>query len=183
MSSAPAQLFVAVEDGTVYVRVVGRATYASSVDLKSLFESQIGKGRREIAVDLRQCPLMDSTFIGLLAAFGMQLRPGPGSGISLYCGNERIRGMLSNLGVNHLFIICEPDEDIPSHRTAQPAERGSTSHAELQRTCLEAHRKLMEINPENVARFKDVARFLAEDLKKAESGSDQNMDGDHSQPA
>jgi len=36
----------------------------------------------------------------------------------------------------------------------------------LTRACLEAHETLMAINPENVARFKDVAMFLAEDLAK-----------------
>jgi hypothetical protein len=41
---------------------------------------------------------------------------------------------------------------------------------DLQRTCLEAHERLMAANPENVARFKDVTRFLAEDLRKAETG-------------
>jgi hypothetical protein len=39
---------------------------------------------------------------------------------------------------------------------------------ELARTCLEAHRTLMGIKPENVAKFKDVAQFLAEDVKRLE---------------
>jgi len=30
---------------------------------------------------------------------------------------------------------------------------------------------LMDINPNNVARFKDVAAFLADDLKKMKPGS------------
>jgi len=32
-------------------------------------------------------------------------------------------------------------------------------------TSLEAHQTLMALNPENVARFKDVTQFLAEDLE------------------
>jgi hypothetical protein len=32
--------------------------------------------------------------------------------------------------------------------------------------CLEAHRTLMNVNPGNVAKFKDVTQFLAEDLKR-----------------
>ena len=39
---------------------------------------------------------------------------------------------------------------------------------EISRTCLEAHQTLMDINPANVPKFKEVAQFLAEDLKKME---------------
>jgi hypothetical protein len=45
---------------------------------------------------------------------------------------------------------------------------GSHDHKEISRTCLEAHQTLMRINPDNIAKFKDVAQFLAEDLKKTE---------------
>ena len=45
---------------------------------------------------------------------------------------------------------------------------GATDRKEMSRHCLEAHRILMEIKPENVGKFKDVAQFLAEDLKKSE---------------
>jgi hypothetical protein len=47
----------------------------------------------------------------------------------------------------------------------------SPTQEEVTRNCLEAHRTLMDIHPENVARFKDVAAFLAEDLKKLKPAS------------
>jgi len=169
MSSPVAQLFVAVDNGVVYVRVVGRGTFASGVDFKSLLDGVIRKGHKRIAIDLRECPLMDSTFIGLLTTFGMQLPPSPDVGLSLHHVNDRVLGLLRNLGVDHLFLACSLGDDIPAHLDAQPAAGGSSSHVALQRTCLEAHEKLMEANPENVARFKDVTKFLAEDLKSAEA--------------
>lgn len=169
MSSPVAQLFVAVENDVVYVRVAGRGTFAAGVDFKSLLEGVIRQGHRRVAVDLRECPLMDSTFIGLLTTFGMQLPPVDGKGISLHHVNERILGLLKNLGVDHLFLACNPGDGIPEHLEARPAAPAPADHVELQRTCLEAHEKLMEANPENVARFKDVTKFLAEDLKQAEA--------------
>jgi hypothetical protein len=41
--------------------------------------------------------------------------------------------------------------------------------AEAARTCLEAHQTLMNINPANVPRFKDVTKFMAEDLKRLQA--------------
>ena len=39
---------------------------------------------------------------------------------------------------------------------------------ETARACLEAHETLMSINPANIPKFKDVSRFMAEDLKRLE---------------
>jgi hypothetical protein len=36
----------------------------------------------------------------------------------------------------------------------------------LTEVSLEAHKLLMEVNPDNVPKFKDVAQFLAEDLER-----------------
>ena len=36
----------------------------------------------------------------------------------------------------------------------------------MTRTCLEAHQTLIDLSPANAARFKDVAQFLAEGVKK-----------------
>jgi len=36
----------------------------------------------------------------------------------------------------------------------------------LTEASLEAHKLLMEVNPDNVPKFKDVAQFLAEDMER-----------------
>jgi hypothetical protein len=76
--------------------------------------------------------------------------------------------MLDNLGVSHLFkTVSEP---LPgSERLNQVVQPPcNPDRKEISRTCLEAHKLLMEINPANVAKFKDVTRFLEEDLKNLE---------------
>jgi hypothetical protein len=54
--------------------------------------------------------------------------------------------------------ICTPESIHPTHE-------------QITRTCLEAHQTLMQVNPENATRFKDVTQFLAEDLKNLEKCS------------
>ena len=44
------------------------------------------------------------------------------------------------------------------------------SRDEVKAACLEAHETLMQAHPENISRFKDLAQFLAEDLKKTSPG-------------
>ena len=58
-------------------------------------------------------------------------------------------------------------------RQETPAKSAAAapSRVEMSRNCLEAHEILMAINPDNIPKFKDVAKFLAEDLKKASGAS------------
>ena len=41
-----------------------------------------------------------------------------------------------------------------------------TDKRALTEASLEAHKLLMEVNPDNVPKFKDVAQFLTEDLER-----------------
>jgi anti-anti-sigma regulatory factor len=165
MSANAASLFVAVQDDIVYVRVVGKATFACGPDFSSLIEGMMSKGHRRFAIDMKECPLMDSTFIGLLTGFGMQLPPGERSGLSLHHMTERVKGLLANLGVSQLFINCSSDHGIPETLVDTPAAQPGHSQVEVQETCLKAHKTLMEVNEENVARFK------LKKAQEAETGS------------
>jgi hypothetical protein len=82
--------------------------------------------------------------------------------------NERVTELLENLGVLPLFKIIGGALQLPGEVQAQTPAPVNPSHEEITRTSLEAHQALMEANPDNVPRFKDVAQFLAEDLKNLE---------------
>lgn len=95
-------------------------------------------------------------------------KPGGSSqAIELHNPNERILDLLENLGVLHLFHISQ---GTPAQRHLVEAIPGAPdTKEELAQACLEAHHALMEANPQNVSRFKDLTRFLAEDLKHLKS--------------
>jgi len=77
--------------------------------------------------------------------------------------------MLDNLGISHLFkILSAPPPGTREMNRLEPVA-GGADKKEVSRTCLEAHRVLMAIDPSNVSKFKDVTRFLEEDLKRMEN--------------
>ena len=90
-------------------------------------------------------------------------------GIELLNPNARITELLDTLGVLHLFKLTQGPCTLPDQTEPRPHAPGSPTKAEVTRTCIEAHQTLMDISPANAARFKDVAQFLAEGLKKAKS--------------
>ncbi|HZI33578.1 MAG TPA: STAS domain-containing protein [Candidatus Binatia bacterium] len=172
MSSA--NLSVLVGKNFVCIKIAGRANFACSPDFKTLLNELTQKGYNHYIIDLSGCILMDSTFLGVLAGFGMKLNPNGAPaerGIELHNTTPRVSELLENLGCVHLFKLTSGVLQLPDDITATTPDCTNPSHEQITRTCLEAHQTLMAMNPENQARFKDVAQFLAEDLKSVEKSS------------
>jgi anti-anti-sigma regulatory factor len=170
MNAPSARLLVSVGERTVLIKIAGRANFDSSVNFKKLIGELREKNYDRYLLDLSECLLMDSTFLGVLAGFGLKLAsPGTAEGdgvIELLNPNVRIAELLENLGVAHLFRVVRNDSLPLEKMDALPQETARATPIELSRTCLDAHQTLMEINPANIPKFKDVAQFLADDLKK-----------------
>jgi anti-anti-sigma factor len=173
MSSA--NLSVLVGKNFACVKIAGRANFASSPDFKTLLNELAQKGYAHFIIDLSECVLMDSTFLGILAGFGLKLNPEGASterGLELLNASARVAELLENLGAAHLFRMSNGALQLPDDVKSCQPEPSHPSHEQITRTSLEAHRTLMAMSPENVARFKDVAQFLAEDLKNLEKCSE-----------
>ena len=170
MSTTSGQMWVSVGDKFACVKICGRANFTSSLDFRALVCELQARGLRYFILDLTDCALMDSTFLGVLAGFGLKAQSPDGSDgqFELFHPNPRIVDLLENLGVLHLFKVNSGPLDLPGEVQAQSAAAPcNATKEEVTRTCLEAHKTLMEANPDNVSRFKDVTAFLAEELKKS----------------
>ena len=169
MNITSAKILVCVADKSVWIRIAGRANFTSSVNFKTLVVELQQQGCERFAIDLTECVLMDSTFLGVLAGFGRRLNANDGETagqpVELLNPNSRVAELLANLGVAHIFRIVQG----PPYEPASPTVEALVSKPDaetLARTSLEAHQTLMDIDPENIPRFKDVAQFLAEDLQR-----------------
>jgi len=176
MISTSAKLLVFVSGRLACVKILGRANFTSSIDFKTLLNELIGKGFTCFVLDLSECLLMDSTFLGVMAGFGLKMKDQQncetGWSIELLNPNARVAELLENLGVLHLFeVVHRATPALPGNPAEVPTTPGpAPTKEEVQRNCLEAHRVLMEIDPANVPKFKEVAQFLADDLKRMTGG-------------
>ena len=173
MNMTSAKLSVLVGEKFACLKIVGRANFASSIDFRTVISELRKKGYAYFVLELSECVLMDSTFLGVLAGFGLQLgAPGAddcGNGIELLNANARIRELLETLGVLHLFRLEQGLQSMPEQGEPCTPTAAAPTREEVKRACLEAHQTLIAINPGNAARFKDVTQFLAEDMKKPPS--------------
>jgi anti-anti-sigma factor len=162
---------VAVVDEVVCVKISGRANFTSSLDFKKLITELAGRGYSRFVLDLSECLMMDSTFLGVLAGIGLEFAAANGNKnshpVELLNPNDRLRDLLENLGIAHLFKIVQATRPAGEQQFEAVCATDS-SRVDVTRNCLEAHRLLMSLNPANVGRFKDCTQFLAEDLRKLE---------------
>ena len=168
MSASPPSLSVWVDDNLACVKITGRAACPGSVDFRRLMLGLRDKGLTRFVLDLTDCQLMDSTFLGVMAwlvlHFG-ESHPGqPPAHIELLNPTPRITDLLDNLGVAQLFQVHTGVANICGALTVP--EACNPDRAEVSRTSLEAHQLLCRLDPKNTPRFKDVCQFLKDDLAK-----------------
>ncbi len=165
--NTPPSILVGTTDRTVWVRVEGKGSFLNSTGLKEFAKEMTNRGYRDFVIDLRGCPVMDSTFMGTLAFIALRLRDLGDRLLSVVNANERNRDLLSNLGLDRLFLLkgADPVKEEPTVQTALP-ETPDDKQTRAQ-TMLEAHEAVVEANPANAAKFKDVLEFLKQDLGPA----------------
>ena len=129
----------------------------------------LDRGYREFVVDLADCAMMDSTFMGTMASVALRLKElGHGHLHIVHCGN-RSQQLLSGLGLDQIFEIHTDGTGAPECEALEQASRSQTLDSrkkEQAETMLEAHEALCEARPENLTRFKDVLEYLKQDLRQ-----------------
>jgi anti-sigma B factor antagonist len=167
--STNSSILVGLTNKIVWVKVEGKGSFLNSPGLKDFAKEMITRGHREFVVDLRNCPVMDSTFMGTLAGVALNLR-GLGQGhLHVVNLNERNHDLLSNLGLDQLFAIdmCAVKADAPV-KSLDSVSVENPDRAAQAETMLEAHQALVEADAANLTKFKDVLEYLKQDLKLAE---------------
>ena len=161
------KMLALIEPPTAYIRLVGRAAVEGARDFKSLVQRLDREGIRQFCLDLGECKLMDSTFSGVLAALATELGPHSEHGcarLTLVNPNERVRDLLDNLGVLPLVNVLTGDGHMQRPEDAQEVAPGGDSKEEVAVCCLEAHRFLMALNPQNQPKFRELTRVLEQQI-------------------
>ena len=173
MNSPPAKLLVNVDDREARLRLCGLANLKCGPDFKNLVSALHDKGYRRFVIEMSECTLMDSTFLGLLCGLALKLRQSSdrAAGVELLNPTPRVVELIESLGVTSLFTLTLAS--LPPAAVADMVTHNCGEHTrtELAATSLEAHQTLVAFHPENASKFKDVTGFLAEDLQRLKRGA------------
>lgn len=183
------KILVARSGDLGFVKVVGRGSFQNSGCLKAFYLQLLKEGVSRFVIDLGSCTYLDSTFLGILLGLGLKLREGGNGLLNILNASSRNLELLRNLGLDRLIHVAGgklPGDETSTAKTAPlpPANNNGSNgavaaikeenleempcpvptRAEAAPTILEAHEALMQFDPRNVPKFKDVVEFLREDL-------------------
>jgi anti-anti-sigma factor len=179
MNSAAAELTVFRAPHFGCIRIVGRANFAASPGFKRAVEELIDEQPNRLVMDLDQCQLMDSTFLGVLSGGAERYNeeiPGHHR-IELVNANTRVTGLIDSLGVSKWFRHVTGELELPVDVKAQRLSLFNTTKVELKETSLEAHERLGRQNELNRVKFAEITRNLREDLDKLRAGEAPTLPG------
>lgn len=148
------------------MKVEGKGSFLNSGNLKEFASEMVNRGYREFVLDLENCAMMDSTFMGTMAGVALRLKElGHGHLHVIHCG-QRSRDLLTGLGLDQIFSIHANGASAPEWETLsnEPAAAPSAQKQQQTQQMLDAHEALCEAAPENFSRFKDVLEYLKQDL-------------------
>lgn len=148
----------------MWVKVEGKGSFLNSGNLKEFAREMVNRGYREFIIDLENCAMMDSTFMGTMAGVALRLKElGHGHLHVVHCG-PRSHELLSGLGLDQIFEIHTNGASAPQCQILKDEAKGEAPKQETAQTMLDAHEALCEAAPENFFRFKDVLDYLKQDL-------------------
>lgn len=168
--TAGSSILVGFTSKTVWVQVRGKGSFQNSPGLKEFAREMIQRGHRAFAIDLAECPTMDSTFMGTLAGVALRLRDLGQGELRVVNPNARNAELLMGLGLDQVLVLEREPVLVPCATTADPmASHQSADKRAVTQTMLGAHEALSECDENNRARFKDVLEFLKDDLHRQDA--------------
>jgi anti-anti-sigma regulatory factor len=176
MNTPASRILVGMIGRVFWMRVEGKGTFQNSLQAKTVFQGILARGVRRLVVDLDRCPMMDSTFLGMLTGAALSVKtatsaPLEDEGLSVVNANQRNVQLLTSLGLDNILSLDIDGKMWAAERElacaalqqcadAQPCQKEvQTMHI------LDAHKTLSGINAENEVRFHDVIEFLEKELQ------------------
>jgi anti-anti-sigma regulatory factor len=159
-SAKPVYLVDAYSDPVV-VRIEGRASFLNSACLRDFVTQMVKSGKSRFVIDFLRCTSMDSTFLGVLAGFALELRKlTPKGSLVLTRMGQRNLELVRNLGLHKLLTIDASDAGSAADACNTPLECGDRDELENARLVLEAHENLVSADESNRGKFQDVLVFM-----------------------
>lgn len=165
-------LTAAYIDHNAVIRVEGRGSFKISPPMKQFIHQVIDTASADrILIEMSNCTGMDSTFMGVVAGISCYVKSKPNITFKLINLSEKNRKLFVTLGVDRVVdysmsttqeeqaVVKETDD------SSKTLEAGTPDKLEAAKTTLEAHETLVDINPENLIKFKSVLEYLQDDVR------------------
>ena len=155
---------------SIYLRPVGYATQDNSLGIPDFLECMFRQGCVRVAVDLKDCLAMDSTFLGVIADAATNLPRRAGKPVLILNAAERDIKEFRTVGLLQLVNVVEHPIEIPEGVEFMKADFvhfPSTERERIERVKY-LHEQLVKLNERNKKVYGSFISMLQDELKESE---------------
>ncbi|MBA4386404.1 MAG: hypothetical protein C0404_00380 [Verrucomicrobia bacterium] len=172
------ELLVAIQGPTALVRVRGRGSFKTAPALRDFGKAAVDKGCERLIMDMDECIGMDSTFMGIMAGLGMQLKCENDGVLVVMNLSQKTLALLETLGLDKILQMhvagTLPDtlkQHLSSVVDLSKMDHGGRDKRITLETMLSAHEDLVSLSGDNLPKFRDVMSYLSKELSQLKGGS------------
>jgi len=163
---------VLIIDKSVYLRPVGYATQDNSLGVPGFLSSMFQEGCVRVAIDLKDCMGMDSTFLGVIAHAATNLPRHGGSPVTILNASEKDIREFATVGLLSLVEVIDSPVEPPEGLELLEIDFVHFPNTERERIqqVKYLHEQLAKLNERNKKNFSSFLSMLQEELGQANDG-------------
>lgn len=165
------RLEVAVIGKTVYIKPAGYATQENSLGLPDFITAMFRQGCSDVTFDLKDCPGIDSTFLGVIATAAISQEPGGRKTVVVLNAEERVRRELRVVGLMSVVAVKQEPVELPGGLRLKQIDFIHFPGTERERIKMvkRLHEELIKLNRKNRELFSGFVDMLDSELQEKES--------------
>ena len=103
------------EGNVATFKIIGVGTFQTAVGFKATYNELLADGVRDFVLDLGECDLLDSTFLGIILGLALKVRQlAPPGRVHIVKPNEMLRSLFRGTGLDQIFEMNEPGLNEPT---------------------------------------------------------------------
>ncbi len=157
------------------IKVLGKGNFSNSLPLKRFVSHVFSMNSHpRFILDMVECEMMDSTFMGVLAGTCIQQTRNGGGKVIVVNANAHCQRLLKTLGLTHLLEMQTgtPEELQRGEEELKPILESKADKVDQICLTLRAHKDLAAVDPENKIRFQNVIEYLEKSLQEEKKEGD-----------
>ena len=141
------------------LRFIGEIRYTVTPSVERYLDGIFaGDKPAGFVIDLTQTDSIDSTNLGLLVGIARRMQAPGSPRVTIVSNRADINSILTSMALDEVFDIVEASDHEPGETREVPQE--INGREVLERTLIDSHRALMDLNERNREMFKDVVSSL-----------------------
>ena len=148
-------------DGVEYIRFTGVIRYSRCAGLESYIDKTFETPDfSDIAIDLENAQMLDSTALGLLAKIAIEFKAISDSKPVIFIRGGELAHILKRVCFDQVFNIVS-DTNTTDNMNFVEIDSVPTSEEGVLKCVIDAHRHLAEVSEQNSHYFTDITKALA----------------------